>query len=105
MPPLFDPAAAMRLAVQSSMMLIEAQMIIAMRLMGMAGGWKVGTRENERMTSEKPAAMVASSMAAGRAMMAGASPQGVALAALKPIRARTRANARRLAQRGPKLPG
>lgn len=101
----FDPAEMMRLGLQTSMMMAEAQMVIAMRLMGMAGGWKVGPEENKRMVAEKSAAMVASSMATGRAVLAGASPQGVALAALKPIRARTRANARRLTKGGPKLPG
>jgi hypothetical protein len=101
MPPLFNPAATMRLMIQSSLMMTEAQMVIAMRLMGMAGGWRVSPSENARMVSEKTDAMMASGMAMGRAMAAGASPQGVALAALKPIRAKTRANARRLVRRGP----
>ena len=95
----------MRLGQQTTMMLAEAQMVIAMRMMGMAGGWKVGRDENNTMVSEKTAAMLASQQAVGRAMLAGASPQGVALAALKPIRAKTRANARRLSQGGPKIPG
>lgn len=101
----FKPNQMMRLGLQTSMMMAEAQMVIAMRLMGMAGGWKVGPEENTRMVAEKSTAMVASSMAAGRAMMSGASPQAVALAALRPIRAKTRANARRLTKGGPKLPG
>ncbi|MGQ0566026.1 MAG: antifreeze protein [Gemmobacter sp.] len=105
MPPIFDPAAAMRLAFQSTMMLHEAQMVIAMRLMGLGGGWRVAPSENARMVTEKAQAMVASGMAAGRAVAAGASPQGVALAALKPVRTRTRANARRLTKAGPKFSG
>ena len=99
------PFQMMHLGAQTTMMLAEAQMVIAMRLLGMAGSWTVGRGENNRMVSEKSAAMLASSMAAGRAIMAGAGPQGVALAALKPIRAKTRANARRLTKAGPKLPG
>jgi hypothetical protein len=104
MPRAYNPAKMMRLAIQSSLMMAEAQRVIAMRLMGMAGGWRVSPGENARMVSEKSTAMLASGMAAGRAMMAGTSPEGVALAALKPIRAKTRANAKRLTQRGPKLP-
>lgn len=99
------PSQMMRLGQQATMMLVEAQMVVAMRLMGMAGGWKVGPGENNTMASGKTAAMLASQRAVGRAMLAGASPQGVVLAALKPIRAKTRANARRLAQGGPKIPG
>lgn len=100
MPP-FNPAEAMRLAMQTTAMLIEAQMVITMRLMGMAGGWRVAPSENTRMVSEKSTAMIAASVAAGRAIASGASPQGVALAALKPIRARIRSNVNRLAKRGP----
>ena len=98
------PKQMMRLGLQTATMAAEAQMVIAMRLIGMAGGWKVSPGENRRMVSEKSAAMLASSVAAGRAMMAGAGPGGVTLAALKPIRAGTRANAKRLALRGPKVP-
>ena len=43
-------------------------------------------------------------VASALALIAGASPQGVALAALKPVRAKTRANAARLARRGPGAP-
>ena len=103
--PALAPVEMMRLGFQTSMMMAEAQMVIAMRLMGMAGGWTVGPKENSVMVAEKSTAIVASGMAAGRAIAAGASPHGVALAALKPIRAKTRANARRLTKGGPKLPG
>lgn len=105
MKPVTNTAELIRLTMQTSMMMVEAQMVIAMRLMGMAGGWKVGRGENRRMVAEKSTAMVASTVAAGRALASGASAQGVALAALKPIRAKTRANARRLTRSGPKIPG
>ena len=94
----------MRLGLQTALMMAEAQRVIAMRLIGMAGGWTVSHDENQRMVSEKSTAVIASGLAAGRAMMAGASPEGAALAALKPIRAKTRANAKRLTRGGPKLP-
>lgn len=94
------PAEAMRLAMQSSMMMAEANMVIAMRVMGMGGMWRVSPAENARMVQEKTDAAIASSAAMGRAIMAGQSPAKVALAGMKPVRDKTRANATRLAKRG-----
>ncbi len=94
------PAEAMRLALQSSMMLAEANMVIAMRVMGMGGMWRVTPAENTRMVQEKTDAAIASGAAMSRAIMAGQSPAKVALAAMKPLRDKTRANATRLAKRG-----
>lgn len=105
MTPFFNPAEMLRLGLQTSVMMIEAQMVIGMRLMGMAGGWRVTPSENGRMIAEKPSALLASMLAAGRAAAAGATPHGIALAGLKPVRARTRSNVARLVRRGPKLPG
>ena len=94
------PGEAMRLAMQSSMMLAEANMVIAMRLMGMSGMWRVTAGENDRMVKEKTDAAIASGAAMTRAMVAGQSPAKVALAGIKPVRDKTRANATRLAKRG-----
>lgn len=94
------PAEAVRLALQSSMMLAEANMVIAMRVMGMGGMWRVTPAENTRMVQEKTDAAIASTAAMSRAIMAGQSPAKVALAAMKPLRDKTRANATRLAKRG-----
>lgn len=94
------PTEAMRLAMQSGMMIAEANMVIAMRLMGMGGMWRVNPSENARMVQEKTDAVIASGAAMGRAIMAGQSPAKVALAGMKPVRDKTRANATRLAKRG-----
>ena len=91
---------AMRLAMQSSMMLAEANMVIAMRMMGMGGLWRVTPDENDRMVKEKADAAIASGAAMTRALLAGHSPAKVALAGMKPVRAKTRANAARLTKRG-----
>ena len=85
---------------ETAMMTLEAQMIIAMRLGGMAGFWDVTKAENNLMSTEKLAAAQASAFAAAAAMMLGANPVGVALAAIEPVRRKTTANARRLARRG-----
>lgn len=95
---------ALRLMQQSSMMMIEAQRVIAMRVAGMTGGWNVTPAEDGRMVREKTEAAVASASAMVRTAIAGGSAGAVASAGLKPVRRRTRANARRLALRGPKLP-
>lgn len=94
------PNEAMRLAMQTGMMMAEANMVIAMRVMGMGGMWRVNPSENARMVKEKTDAAIASGAAMSRAMMAGHSPAKVALAALQPLRDKTRANATRLAKRG-----
>jgi len=95
----------LQLSMQSSMMLAEANMVIAMRLWGMAGVWRVAPSENTRMVQEKTDALQAASLAAGHAILAGKAPDTVALAALKPVRARTRSNVSRLAKRGPSILG
>lgn len=105
MVPVITPFQVASLAVETSLMIAEAQMVIGMRLLGMAGMWSVGPGEQTRMVQEKTEAMLASGRAAGRAMRAGKDAGAVALAALKPVRARTRKNAARLVRQGPGLPG
>ncbi len=95
---------AVRLTMQTGMMLAEANMVIAMRLMGMSGLWRVTPAENDRMVQEKTDAAVAAGNDMGRAILAGQNPAKVALAGLKPVRAKTRANAARLGKRGPTMP-
>jgi hypothetical protein len=94
----------MHLSMQMGLMTLEAQRVIAMRLYGMGGYWNVTPSENARMMDEKSNAALASVMAAGVAAMQGKSPAGVAIAAMKPLRDKTRANAKRLTKRGPSLP-
>lgn len=101
---MFSPvplADAFRLSFQMSMMTMEAQSVIAMRLWGMAGLWNVAPSENSRMVSEKSSAMVASGLAMQKAIVGGASPTNAAIAAIKPLRRKTAANVRRLGKRGP----
>lgn len=97
---MFNPLEYWRAALTTGQMMAEAQSVIAMRTMGMAGRWNVTKGENARMVAEKGDAMREAGMAAAGAMMRGASPIGVAMAAMKPVKRRTGANARRLAKRG-----
>ena len=92
-PTFFD---LMKPSVEAGMMLAEAQMVIAMRMFGMAGLVPMSPREPTRMVQEKAEAMMQASKAASRAMMSGGGAASVAMAALKPVRRRTRANVKRL---------
>ena len=83
-------------AFHAGMMLAEAQVVIALRLWGMAGGWPMGWQEHVRMVTEKAAAAGESGAAMMRA--AGKGPGAVALAGVKPVRRRTRANVKRLSR-------
>ncbi|PZQ99977.1 MAG: antibiotic ABC transporter [Cereibacter sphaeroides] len=78
--------------------MMESQMVIAMRLWGMAGGWPMTAAEQTRMVTEKVAAAQASGLAVARALVSGAGPGKVAMAALKPVRKRTSANVKRLSR-------
>jgi hypothetical protein len=91
------------LSMRTGMMMAQANMVIAMRMMGMAGAWNVAPAENKRMVDEKTAAAVASGTAMMRAAMAGKGPVAVAEAGLAPVARKTRANAKRLGKRGIKV--
>ena len=87
-------------SLQAAMILAEAQAVITMRLWGIAGFWSVTQAENSRMVSEKAYALTRAAVDAGVAMMRGQGTDQVVAAAMKPIRQKTRANARRLIKRG-----
>ena len=92
-----------QLNMEVGLMLAEAQAVIAMRLMGMNGLWSVTNSENGLMVSEKAEALTRSAFDAGQAMMTGKRPDEILSAAVKPLRAKTQANAKRLGRRGIKL--
>ena len=99
-----NPFAYWANAVQLSHLMLEAQSVVAMRVMGMYGVWSVADGEDARMVSEKVHAMHKASSDATRAAFAGHTPDQIAAAAIKPFRQKTRANAKRLKKRGLKIP-
>ncbi|MCA0134419.1 hypothetical protein [Pseudosulfitobacter pseudonitzschiae] len=105
LPRLATPADLMGSWMNMSMLMMETASVMTMRMMGMAGLWSVTKSENERMVSEKSSAFLDSAAAASVATMTGKRPDEVMNAALRPLRRKTRANARRLGKRGPALPG
>ncbi|MFO6463635.1 antifreeze protein [Jannaschia sp. KMU-145] len=85
-----------KLQMRTAHMLAEAQTVIGMRMLGMAGVLPATKGENLRMVTEKQTAFVDAGRAATMAMIAGATPVAVYSAALAPIGRTTRANSRRL---------
>lgn len=86
-----------------SMLAVETQMVIAYRMMGMAGLWAVAGSENRVMCDEKAPAFAKAATAAAAAALAGHRPDEVLGAWVRPLRRKTRANVRRLGKRGPRL--
>lgn len=82
---------------------VETQAVMTMRLMGMAGIWSIDNRENSRMFFEKPEAFGRALMRGTIAAATGQKPHQIVTAATRPIRKKTKSNARRLARRGPKV--
>ncbi|MEM1289450.1 MAG: hypothetical protein AAGH60_13940 [Pseudomonadota bacterium] len=84
---------------------LEASSVIAMRTMGAVGFWNNSDNENQMMLREKQLAFAKGAANATLALWRGASPSAVMLEAVKPAKARTKSNAKRLTKRGPRLPG
>ena len=89
-------------AMQATRIALEAQRVIVLRMSGMAGFWAMQPDETSRMVEEKLAAGMESAMAVMLSGMAGHSLPKLAMAAMKPIRRETRANARRLSKEASK---
>ena len=98
----FDPMAFWRLSVDVGQMAVESQQIMTLRLLGLAGVVPMRADEPARMVAEKQDALAASGRAMSRAMMAGKGPTEVMAAGVKPMRTKTRANAKRLTKPGRK---
>ncbi|APX89979.1 hypothetical protein BV394_09830 [Brevirhabdus pacifica] len=94
------PVDLIRTGFQLQQLAIEAQLVIAWRLMGMAGMIPAAAGENQRMLSEKPEAFAEAAFAAGSALMRGRRADQVLAVWIRPLRKRTGANARRLTRGG-----
>lgn len=92
------PFDAVRPALALGWMLAEAQTVIALRLLGMAGIMPSSQDEPVRMVTEKLEAAQEAGMAVVRAYGQGARGAAVVMAGLRPVRRRTRANVKRLSK-------
>jgi hypothetical protein len=93
---MFDPFGLMAPLMEASQMMAEAQLVIGLRVAGMAGLWPMAEAETDRMVEEKLHAGIDAAQAMMRSGMAGESLGAVAMAGMKPLRHKTRANAKRL---------
>jgi hypothetical protein len=75
---------------------LEAQSVIAMRLMKIAGGGQDGAAEYTRMVMEKVDAVAAAHTAGALALVGGKNPEAATRLAMAPIKRRVRANHVRL---------
>jgi len=77
----------------------EAQHVIALRMLRLAGGGAAATTEAQRMVVEKMIASAQAQFAASMALVTGAGSRGAMGAAAKPYRRAVRANRRRLTRK------
>lgn len=77
----------------------DAQSVMALRLLRLAGGGARGQAEASRMSAEKIAAMTEAQAAVAAAVIAGRKNHVIADKALGVFRKRVRANKRRLSRR------
>lgn len=96
-----DPLAPWRLGLALWTTAVEAQTVMALRLLGLWGVLPARRGEDRRMVAEKAPAFARAALASAAALHQG--PVAAAEAALRPIGRRTRANARRLT-RPPRKP-
>ena len=75
---------------------VEAQTVMALRMMKLAAGGDAGEREAARMAAEKGVAAVEAGMAAGIAAATGKKHPAIARKVIGGYRKRVRANRRRL---------
>ena len=87
------------LQMQTGKMLMEAQLVVVLRLLRMFGALPSIPGENVRMYTEKQAAFTEAGMAATRAALSGKPPMHVYRAALRPVGRQTSANSRRLSRK------
>ena len=78
---------------------IEAQQVIALRMMRLAAGGALAHREGKRMIAEKSAVLVAAQLAAAAALAGGGTPGTAAARALRPYKRAVSRNRQRLSRR------
>ncbi len=98
------PTDLFRLTLDTGLMALQAQQVVAMRTLGMLGAWRTRDGESTRMVTEKLDALDEAKRGMNLAFGQALSPLAVAQAALAPYAERTRDNHRSLTRRGPGRP-
>lgn len=87
------------LSLQAAQLGVEAQQVIALRMLRLFGGDARAGREAERMITEKLMAATVTSMTAATALATGQSQTQVARRVIRSYRSKVRSNRRRLTRR------
>jgi hypothetical protein len=85
--------------IDASRLALDAQAVIALRVMKMASRDPRAAAEAQRMITEKVAALAVGQVAGGLALATGKSLEIATKRALRPVRSRVRANRRRLTRK------
>lgn len=91
-----SPLSLLNLNLGLATLLLEAQTVVALRLLGLSGAIPSHPGELHRMISEKPAAYTEAWLRAAEAVVAGESADMIIKAATRPLHRKVRANKRRL---------
>lgn len=98
------PTDLFRLTLDTGLMALQAQQVVAMRTLGLMGAWRTRDGETTRMVTEKLDAMGEAKRGISQAFGQAMSPLAIAHAALAPYAERTRDNHQHLTRRGPGRP-
>ena len=91
-----NPFALMALNMQMASLMVEAQTVVALRVMGMSGAIPASTDENALMINEKSTAIIDAYSAGTKAAMEGKTPDQIMSAAMEPVSRKVTANRKRL---------
>lgn len=91
-----SPFALLNLNMGLVSLIVEAQTVVTLRLLGLAGAIPSKPGEIDRMFREKPVAYTEAWFRAAEAVVAGKPADAIIEAAAKPLRRKVRANKRRL---------
>lgn len=100
----FNPGDMVLLGMEMARLMFEAQTVITMRMLGMAGFWGMSRGEEKRMVVEKQKAFARAGTEMWSAAVAGKPADKVAGAGIKTLRRTTKANVTRLSRKGPRIP-
>jgi len=84
------------LQLKMTSLMVDTQMVMTLRILGMSGAIPTPHGENGRMMEEKGPAMASAFAAGTKAMMSGARPDQIMVAAMAPVSKRVSSNRARL---------
>ncbi|MEM6738756.1 MAG: antifreeze protein [Pseudomonadota bacterium] len=98
--PFIFPLSLWQSSLEVAFLSVEALSVFGLRMMLLSGARPMANSEPVRMVMEKPPAFLASGVEAWSAAASGKSADQIMTASLRPLRAKTRANADRLLKEG-----